>query len=217
MPATSYHHGNLREALVEAAVEAARSNGPDGVGLRELARTVGVSHSAAYRHFSHRDDLVTEVSTRAMDELVRAMQRRLDEVADAAPVLRARRRLVAVGEAYVGFALSEPGLFRVAFAAHSGTAPDDPSVADPYGLLSEVLDGLVEVGYLSPEARIGAEMTCWSAVHGFSVLHLDGPLGEAEVGARAEALDQVFVAIDRSYAASTGTVISATDDIFARR
>jgi hypothetical protein len=91
----------------------------------------------------------------------------------------------------------------------------DPAI-DPYGMLSETLDGLVDVGYLSPEARVGAEMTCWSAVHGFSVLHLDGPLGAAGIADRRAALDQVFVAIDRSYAASTGTPIGPDDDIFAR-
>ncbi|MCL8251810.1 TetR/AcrR family transcriptional regulator [Aeromicrobium fastidiosum] len=223
MSASSYHHGNLREALVEAAVEAARANGPDGVALRELARTVGVSHSAAYRHFSHRDELVSAVAVRAMAGLVASMQRRLDvveQVGSADDVLRARRRLIGVGQGYVAFALGEPGLFRCAFAAKTAAVLNGDVLADrsvnPYGLLSEMLDGLVDVGFLSPEARVGAEMTCWSAVHGFSALHLDGPLGEADDVARDEALDHVLAAIDRSYAASTGTPIRPDDDIFAR-
>lgn len=222
MTASSYHHGNLREALVEAAVEAARRSGPDGVALRELARTVGVSHSAAYRHFSHREELVVEVAARAMDELVAAMQERLDVVdgvGGADPVLRARRRLVAIGAGYVAFALAEPGLFRSAFAAVTpallaGTEPT--TTGDPYGLLTTALDDLEAVGYLSSEARIGAEMTCWSAVHGFSLLHLEGPLAAEATDARQAALDQVLGAIDRSYAASSGTSIGPDDDIFAR-
>lgn len=224
MTSSPYHHGNLREALVGAAVEAARASGPGGVALRELARTVGVSHSAAYRHFSHRDELLAEVAARGMAELVGAMQQRLDAVERVgAPddVLRARRRLIAVGKGYVAFALSEPGLFRCAFAAKEviEAAAGDPLVepaANPYGLLSETLDGLVDVGFLSPEAREGAEMTCWSVVHGFSALHLDGPLGAVDVAARDETLDHVLAAIDRSYAASTGTAIRPDDDIFAR-
>ena len=220
MTSSPYHHGNLREALVAAAVEAARANGPDGVALRELARTVGVSHSAAYRHFSHRDELLAAVAARGMAELVDAMQQRVDaveRVATTDDVLRARRRLIAVGQGYVAFALNEPGLFRCAFAAKE--AAGDPLVepdANPYGLLSETLDGLVEVGFLSPEAREGAEMTCWAVVHGFSALHLDGPLGAVDVAARDETLDHVLAAIDRSYAASTGTPIRPDDDIFAR-
>jgi AcrR family transcriptional regulator len=221
MTSSSYHHGNLREALVEAAVEAARANGPDGIALRELARTVGVSHSAAYRHFSHRDEVVAEVALRGMGGLVDAIRRRLDlseQVGAADPVLRARQRLVATGEAYVAFALEEPGLFRVAFAGHP--APGSGVVlapeADPYGMLSTVLDELVEVGFLSPSARTGAEMTCWSAVHGFSLLHLDGPLAASDAASRGAALDLVLGAIDRSYAASSGTQIGDADDIFAR-
>lgn len=226
MTSSSYHHGNLREALVAAAVEAARVSGPDGVALRELARTVGVSHSAAYRHFSHRDELLAAVAERGMAELVDAMQRRVDavdaveDVAAADEVLRARRRLIAVGQGYVAFALGEPGLFRCAFAAKEAavTAAGDPLVeaANPYGLLSETLDGLVDVGFLSPEARAGAEMTCWSVVHGFSALHLDGPLGAVDVAVRDETLDHVLAAVDRSYAASTGTPIDPDDDLFAR-
>lgn len=223
MTSSSYHHGNLREALVGAAVEAARASGPDGVALRELARTVGVSHSAAYRHFSHRDELLAEVAARGMAELVDAMQQRVDAVEKVATpddVLRARQRLIAVGQGYVAFALGEPGLFRCAFAAKdaAGTAdaPDVEPAANPLGLLSETLDGLVDVGFLSPEAREGAEMTCWAVVHGFSALHLDGPLGAVDVAARDETLDHVLAAIDRSYAASTGTPIRPGDDIFAR-
>lgn len=222
MTASTYHHGNLREALVGAAVEAARRSGPDGVALRELARTVGVSHSAAYRHFAHRDELVAEVAARAMDELVAAMQERLDVVdgvGGADPVLRARRRLVAIGEGYVAFALAEPGLFRSAFAAAgpvlvAGT--EAVATADPYGLLTAALDDLHAVGYLSSEARDGAEMTCWSAVHGFSLLHLEGPLVGEAAAAREVALQQVLATIDRSYAASSGTPIGPDDDIFAR-
>lgn len=211
MAASSYHHGNLREALIEAAVEAARAHGPEGVGLRELARRVGVSHNAAYGHFAHRDDLVAEVSARAMAQLVEAMQRRLDGVGPGAPVLRARRRLAEIGRAYVAFALAEPGLFRVAFASGPKGDAAGQLFAGPYILLGQELDNLVDVGFLSPEARVGADMTCWSAVHGFSVLSIDGPLSLAGSDERAQALDQVLVALDRSYATTTGTTVTPSD------
>lgn len=219
MSASTYHHGNLRQALVEAAVEAARRGGPDSVALRELARTVGVSHSAAYRHFSDREELVAEVAGAAMGELVEAMRRgvaRADGVEQADPVLRARRRLVAIGEAYIDFALAEAGLFRIAFATRGDIAPLGADVDSPFGLLGAVLDQLVEVGYLSVEAREGADVTCWSAVHGFATIHLDGPLAGADPEWRSQTRDQLMIAIDRSYAASSGTAIGPDDDIFAR-
>ncbi len=70
----SYHHGNLRASLVEAAVGLASELGPEGLVLREVARRVGVSHNAAYRHFADRDELIAEVARHGLDELVRSMQ-----------------------------------------------------------------------------------------------------------------------------------------------
>ncbi|HEV2796023.1 MAG TPA: helix-turn-helix domain-containing protein, partial [Nocardioides sp.] len=66
MATTPYHHGNLRDALVAAAVEAVREGGPEALSLRELARRVGGSHAAAYRHFADRDALVDVVAERAL-------------------------------------------------------------------------------------------------------------------------------------------------------
>lgn len=205
MTSSAYHHGHLREALVDAAVEAVREEGATGLALRELARRVGVSHNAAYRHFANRDELLDEVGRRVMARLVSTMERRLDTVDTVDPVLRARRRLAETGRAYVEFARTEPGLFRLAFANLAN--PGDAAESDPYLLLGRVLDDLVDVGFLSDEARVGAEVTCWSAVHGFSVLAIEGAVGEA----RDEALETMLVAIDRSYGATSGSSSDSAD------
>lgn len=205
----SYHHGNLREALVEAAVEAARERGTEGLAVRELARRVGVSHNAAYRHFADRDALVEEVAARGLAALVTAMERRLEGLAAYDDIPRARRTLAGCGRGYVDFAVDQPGLFRVLFTAYpeppgekAGGPVDDH---DPFGMLNAALDDLVTVGFLAPHARLGAEITCWSAVHGFSVLHTEGPLRELPAADREVALGQMMVAIDRGYGATTGT------------
>lgn len=212
MSTTGYHHGNLRAALVEAAVAAARERGPDGLAIRELARTVGVSHNAAYRHFADREALVDEVATRALAALIAAMERRVaavraDEGCDEAT--RARRELAEIGRGYVDFAIAEPGLFRLLFTAYPSPPgePDGGSVdeSDPFGMLTLALDRLVEVGFLAPAARPGAEIMCWAAVHGFSVLHTEGPLRGLTPAEREAALDHVLSAIDRGYGATTGT------------
>lgn len=199
MTTARYHHGHLREALAEAAVAAAREHGPDGLAVRELARRVGVSHNAAYRHFADRDALVDVVAEVALAGLVAAMERRLGAVDQPDPVRRARERLIATGAGYVDFALAEPGLFRVLFTAYPEVPAADDDLTDPYGMLNAALDHLVEVGYLAAERRPGAEITCWSAVHGFAVLCTEGPLRAVPDADRDAALVVLLETLDRSY------------------
>jgi AcrR family transcriptional regulator len=179
----AYHHGALHAALVEASIALAKEGGPDRVILREAARAAGVSHSAAYRHFADREALLAEVSRYARNELADEMRRRVNRAKDP------RRRLEAVGTAYVDFALAEPGLFRTAFTSHPATsrADDQGSLAgpeatsradgaDPYEILGQVLDQAQAAGLLDPQRRPGAAVSAWSAVHGLACLLLDGPL-----------------------------------------
>src|ERR1700761_6563167 len=126
-PRKPYHHGSLRSALVEASIALAREGGPDRVVLREAARAAGVSHSAAYRHFADREALLAEVSRHARAELAAEMRRRVNRSNDP------RKRLQAVGTAYIDFALSQPGLFRTAFTSHPATSEAGPEdAAEPY-------------------------------------------------------------------------------------
>ena len=206
VPTTSkpYHHGNLRAALVEAGAELARTSGPDGVVLREVARRTGVSHNAAYRHFADRDELLSEIASLAADQLEQAMRRRLDGVRETDPARRARARLRATGRAYVEFALSEPGMFTVAFCP---TETDDPSTmadAGPYLLLGQVLDELVEAGAVTHAGREGADVACWAAVHGLSVLLLDGPLRGLAAADREAVLDKLLATVEQGLTGSVG-------------
>ncbi len=200
MTTSPYHHGNLREALVDAAVDAVREGGPEALALRQLARRVGVSHNAAYRHFADREALVDVVAERALAALVAAVHRRLDALVEADPVTSARRRLMAIGAGYVEFALAEGGLFRLLFTAY----PDPPEGTgmdvtgdDPYGMLNSALDDLVAVGYLPAEHRLGADVTCWAAVHGFAVLNVEGPLRSLSAADREALLTGLLLGIDR--------------------
>jgi AcrR family transcriptional regulator len=197
----TYHHGNLRAGLVEAGVELARTSGPAGVVLREVARRTGVSHNAAYRHFADRDDLLAEIAQVAMDRLSASMQARLDAVTETDPLLRADERLRATGRGYVAFALEETGLFEVAFAAPAGDdgkhAVDERS-AGPFEVLVAALDEGVRAGAVAPERRDGAEVLCWSAVHGFALLHARGPLAGIPAAERDATLEAMLDGITRS-------------------
>lgn len=206
MATTPYHHGNLRDALVEAAVEVVREGGPEALSLRELARRVGVSHAAAYRHFADREALVDVVAEQALAGMVARVHRRLDRVEEPDPVTTARRRLVELGAGYVDFALAETGLFRLLFTAYpdppegKGDGGDEPG-EDPYGLLNHALDDLVAVGFIDAGLRAGAEVTCWSAVHGFAVLNVEGPLRGLSAEERDATLSSLLLGIDRAFGA----------------
>ena len=183
MATASYHHGNLRQALLDHAVELARTGGPDAVVLRDVQRAAGVSNSAAYRHYADRQALLTAVQIHGMTLLGESMTDSLAAVPSRGPKdRRALARLRATGQAYVDFALAEPGLFRTAFAP-GGVHHTDTSVArqhHPFMILSSCIDDLVAAGVLSAARRDGLDEAAWAAVHGLAVLYLDGPLAAAD-------------------------------------
>ncbi|GLF98761.1 TetR/AcrR family transcriptional regulator [Streptomyces yaizuensis] len=178
----SYHHGDLRSALVEAGLRLARDGGSDALGLRSVTRSVGVTPNAAYRHFADWQALVLAVAAEAQDLAARAMRDRMEEAtpppdpatAPPDPAERALRRLRGVGLGYIHFALAEPGWFDLAILTLSG--PTGPRLAPPYQLLLDTLDEAVTAGALTPQRRTDAQWVCWSAVHGFADLATRGPL-----------------------------------------
>lgn len=174
-----YHHGNLAEALVDAASDLARASGPDAVALREVARRVGVSATAAYRHFGAKEDLLAEVASRARETLAQTMLAGLEALpARRNPTRRALDRFRAAGRGYLRFARTEPGLFESAFLPFPPPRQEKPSAWD---VLAGTLDGLSESGVLSPAQRDGAEIVAWSAVHGLAELQRSGALLAAPV------------------------------------
>ncbi|HET7879366.1 MAG TPA: TetR/AcrR family transcriptional regulator [Acetobacteraceae bacterium] len=182
-PRRSYHHGDLRQALLNAGVALAQEGGPEAVVLREATRRAGVVPNAAYRHFASRDALLQAVRASALSALALAMERELSRAERAGgQVDVARASLRAIGTAYLRFARTQPGLFRTAFTVaadpESALNPDATgrSGLNPFQLLGVALDRLVQAGVLPPERRPGAEYVAWSSVHGLAMLALEGPL-----------------------------------------
>ncbi|MFF7177753.1 WHG domain-containing protein [Streptomyces sp. NPDC008121] len=183
----SYHHGDLRNALISAAVDLATEGGPERVVLRETARRVGVSPTAAYRHFDGRGELLRAVTVHAQRALADSMERAAARAPGADdPTLAAELRLAALGRGYVGFALDHPGLYRAAFCTPRSTCADgwaptgQTSEPEPeiraFTLLTDALEALARTRGLPDRVRPATEMAAWSAVHGLSLLLLDGPL-----------------------------------------
>lgn len=177
-----YHHGDLRSALIAAALSATRTGGPAALSLREVTREVGVSPAAAYRHFGDRSVLLRAVAVEVQERMGAAMRRRMRAPRDASPAERALHRLRGVGLGYVSFALEEPGWFETAFFGDAADRPADVPVTTPpppFALLTAALDECVQAGTLPAGRREDAEFACWSAVHGCAELLIHGPLRDA--------------------------------------
>lgn len=193
--------GAVRDGLVAAGLELARTGGPDAVVLREATRMVGVVPNAAYRHFADRDELLAAVCAAAMNELAGRMAAGVAKVRGRyGDPAAARRRLGAIGTAYLEFARQEPGWFAAAFALpqrHDYDAPEDSAGPErsPLGQLRAALDELVDAGLLSRQRRDGIEYPVWSTVHGLAVLTTQGPLRDIAGASRRriEELTSAFI------------------------
>jgi AcrR family transcriptional regulator len=192
----TYHHGDLRNALIAAGAQLAEHAGPQAVGVRPAARVVGVTPTAAYRHFANADELLQAVKERAFDVLADGMRAEMAHVqatGDAAE--DALQRLYAIGRAYLRVALAEPGLFRTAFGKEGGEAKRDEDAS--FSMLRSAIDDLVATGYLPADRRPLAEFAAWSTVHGLARLILDGPLADLPDDGREAVLQRTLDMVAR--------------------
>lgn len=165
-----YHHGALDRALIQAGIAALDSGvASDELSLRALARDVGVSATAVYRHFPDKAALLTALAHAGLDRMGERQ---------AAAAARARDPVAAFaasGIAYVRFALDHPALFRLIWT----TAPEGDLFAAPVGTshpaMAALREGIAAIlpPQASPAAQRAAALTCWGLVHGLAMLALD--------------------------------------------
>ncbi|MGL5851769.1 MAG: TetR/AcrR family transcriptional regulator [Phycicoccus sp.] len=211
MAVERYHHGNLRSALLDAAVDMSRDTGAEALSLRAVTRRVGVSTRAAYRHFASRQDLIRAVAIVGLSRMAVMIEAELDGM--TSPV----QRLCAVGRGYIGFALTEPGWFDVAMLTSRGfdlfaeEGAKGDSGLTPHGLLLAALDDLVSDGLIEPGDVERTATLCWSSVHGYSSLVSRGPLSTISDGA-ARAVGGML-ATDIVHSIVLGGVTAARGDL----
>lgn len=171
----SYHHGDLRRALLDAALALLAEEQGWSFSIRELARRAGVSHSAPNKHFPTKRDLLAALAGRGFEML---RDRMLAESDRAEPTAA----LAATGVAYVQFAAENPALYRLMFGPElAGAVPGEAEIAGTGAkrVLEDAILRAAEAGLLSfpaddLQARAIAALTCWSAVHGLATLLIDG-------------------------------------------
>lgn len=180
-PKSTYHHADLRPALLSAARRMLERDGPAALSLREVSRRAGVSHNAPYRHFADRAALLAAVAAEGFDALAARMQ---DAAANTSP----DRRLSAIGAAYVRFALDAPNLFRLMFGGLVRGA-DHADLAAAGARAHAVLASEAKGEKSAPSRAVAA----WAMVHGLAHLLLEGQI--AAVRDSPAAIDRLIAEI----------------------
>jgi AcrR family transcriptional regulator len=187
----TYHHGDLRAACVRAAVELLEEGGESALSLRAVARRVGVSAAAPYRHYADREALVSAVAAVGYRELA-------ERLMAAHPSPSTDEQLTSVAIAYVQFALDRPAMFRIMFGEACDRDNDERVVAT--AAVSRYVRELVARSF--PDADADALATAvWALVHGLAFLHLDGKLDTKD---RTVVADRVTAAIHASLRVTGG-------------
>jgi AcrR family transcriptional regulator len=218
-----YHHGNLRQVLLEEAAEAIREGGVAQLSLRDLARRAGVSHGAPARHFQDKAALLTALATDALERFQAAL---LGGIAEAGTSALDRHR--AIGMGYVRFAIEHPAYFRLMTNRRDFFEPDEEFDAAYERLLETIREATVAAqqdGWGANRDPDDLLMTAWAVVHGFAMLWVEGGLQDhfgpidPEIAASA-VIDIVYGAdMEKGSAAkaSTGRRRSARSGSGARR
>jgi AcrR family transcriptional regulator len=175
-----YHHGDLREALLDAAEGILAPAGAHELSLREITRRVGVTHTAAYHHFEDREALVRALAARGFDRLSAAL-------AGAAAASPGPDAFLEVGIAYVAFAARNPGLFRLMFGSEAAAGRGSDAALRSSGdrALAILKEGARSAVPDGTEADVlGVALRSWSAVHGLASLILDDQLAHLGLALR---------------------------------
>ena len=166
----SYHHGDLRQALLEASIDMIANEGLESLTLRALSRRIGVSRTAPYRHFADKSALLAAVAEEGFKLLYEALESAGDDT-------DALRHLKATGIAYVNFAIDNPTHYRLMFDGGSVDISAFPELVSAAQTVFDYLLAMIERGQDKGVIKAGESRpyayVVWSGVHGLSSLLID--------------------------------------------
>jgi len=183
----TYHHGDLKNALIDAALALISVHGTRGLSLREAARNTGVSHAAAYRHYSSKESLLAAIAEQGFHMLTAQMRRAVaDSHGDTASLLDA------TGRAYIEFGVTHPEHLQVMFSGAIGDLSAYPSLQQIAEQSYQVLGDVVAAGLAAGRLRTSdpqlISLAAWSFVHGLAQLIATGHVPAAREPAERQAL-----------------------------
>lgn len=175
-----YHHGALRQTVIDTAMDMLREERGWQFTLREIARRADVSHAAPYKHFADKAALLAELAMIGFDRLRESMVQ-----AGLAAGAAAQQQVLPVAQAYVRFGTDNPALYRLMFSAEGATTAEVHLGGKAMGVFNLVIDllgrGQADGTFRVREVR-GQAAACWSMIHGFTMLAIDGLLLPEKVG-----------------------------------
>lgn len=190
MSRRTFHHGNLRAALLELAAQELALHGYEALSLRDLAESLGVSAAAPYRHFENKNALLVALAEAGVEELRLIYLRALTLEANPG------ERLRYACQAYLDYARDNPEFFRLIFVSnadwHSGPTDRFDRRDTAYGIFEQLVadNQLVQ----TKEAAVVASLTAWSTIHGFAVLQMNGRLDGLSDSSLIEATREAVIA-----------------------
>lgn len=193
----TYHHGDLRRALIDATVDLLDETTIEGLSLRQVAKKAGVSHAAPYRHFEDKEALLAVVAEEGFLDFVSYLKQAVAAFPDD-PL----QQFSASGQAYVRYALEHPTHYRLMFAEFSLSNSQYEPLIRASNHSFEVLVGIIQLGQQQGVFRQGdpqlMAVAAWTQVHGMAMLLLSGRLGgkdqgEAAIASLSAALCQLMV------------------------
>jgi AcrR family transcriptional regulator len=174
----TYHHGDLKNALIQAGVEILAKDGVSGLSLRKVALKVGVSHSAPYAHFVDKQALIAAISTEGFRQLYERVSAVTTKYKN-----QPAKQLIEVAWAYVQFAMDDPDRFKVMFSAVLEKEKEYPEFVAESQRNFQLVKMIVEANQASGQLRSGPSelvaLSAWGIVHGFVMLLLEGQIPHA--------------------------------------
>ena len=165
----SYHHGNLRQALIDAGIKIINENGEAGLSLRKVAALCDVSHAAPYAHFKDKDELIKAIKEKVTSDFMAELQKAVDSGSDA------KESLVNLGQSYVSFFLRKPDYFKFLFSnlnivAHLRTDKEFKEDYPPFVLLKRTYFNYLNENKIkqSREEQEIDLLMLWAHVHGLA-------------------------------------------------
>jgi AcrR family transcriptional regulator len=169
MESNSYHHGDLKNALITAGIEILKNEGLGGLSLRNVAKQAGVSHSAPYAHFADKQALIAAIATEGHTQIFKKISTLIEQNPD-----QPAQQLVKAALAYLEFGLEESDLFKITFAGFVEQERDYPALAEithqNFELIQNIAVRCKEIGVFKNEPADLLAQSLWGAVHGLIAL-----------------------------------------------